>query len=139
MTGELERACQHIVRGNLVRDVDDRVALGLLDNEQAESQRHYRAALALDGRDAYLKGAYADFLLDNGRLLRARFNWLQRFWHGGDVEVADRQLLVNGKMPGTISMYVWERSGGLRRYVAVCHLLGERPIRIRERAELILQ
>ena len=26
------------------------------------------------------------------------------------------QLLVNGKMPGTISMFVWERAGGLRRY-----------------------
>jgi pilus assembly protein CpaC len=29
------------------------------------------------------------------------------------------QLLVNGKMPGTISMFVWERSGGLRRYEVV--------------------
>jgi len=26
------------------------------------------------------------------------------------------QLLVNGKTPGTISMFVWERAGGLRRY-----------------------
>src|SRR5258708_24766400 len=26
------------------------------------------------------------------------------------------QLLVNGKMPGTISMFVWERSGTLRQY-----------------------
>jgi pilus assembly protein CpaC len=26
------------------------------------------------------------------------------------------QLLVNGKMPGTISMFVWERSGALRQY-----------------------
>jgi pilus assembly protein CpaC len=37
-------------------------------------------------------------------------------------EVADAmvtsssQLLVNGKMPGTISMFVWERSGALRQY-----------------------
>lgn len=29
------------------------------------------------------------------------------------------QLLVNGKMPGTISMFVWERSGALRRYEVV--------------------
>jgi len=33
------------------------------------AERHYRAALALDSNDAYLKGAYADFLLDNGRPL----------------------------------------------------------------------
>lgn len=26
------------------------------------------------------------FLLDNDRILRARINWLQRFWHGGDVK-----------------------------------------------------
>src|SRR3990172_2748140 len=26
------------------------------------------------------------------------------------------QLLINGKTPGTISMFVWERAGGLRRY-----------------------
>src|SRR6476660_1279825 len=26
------------------------------------------------------------------------------------------QLLVNGKMPGTISMFVWERNGSLRQY-----------------------
>jgi Tfp pilus assembly protein PilF len=31
------------------------------------AERHFRAALALDPRDAYLKGAYADFLLDRGR------------------------------------------------------------------------
>ncbi len=31
------------------------------------AERHYRAALALDPADAYLKGAYADFLLENGR------------------------------------------------------------------------
>lgn len=29
------------------------------------------------------------------------------------------ELLVNGKMPGTISMFVWERSGALRRYEVV--------------------
>jgi pilus assembly protein CpaC len=29
------------------------------------------------------------------------------------------QLLVNGKMPGTISMFVWERSGTLRQYEIV--------------------
>lgn len=31
------------------------------------AERHYRAALSLDSSDAYLKGSYADFLLDNGR------------------------------------------------------------------------
>jgi Tfp pilus assembly protein PilF len=31
------------------------------------SERHFREALALDPRDAYLKGAYADFLLDHDR------------------------------------------------------------------------
>lgn len=31
------------------------------------AEQHYRAALALDPNDAYLKGAYADFLLDGGR------------------------------------------------------------------------
>ena len=29
------------------------------------------------------------------------------------------QLLVNGKMPGTISMFVWDRGGALRRYEVV--------------------
>jgi pilus assembly protein CpaC len=38
------------------------------------------------------------------------------------AEVADvlvtspTQLLINGKMPGTISMFVWDRGGALRRY-----------------------
>jgi pilus assembly protein CpaC len=35
------------------------------------------------------------------------------------VVTSANQLLVNGKLPGTISMYVWERSGGLRRYEIV--------------------
>lgn len=35
------------------------------------------------------------------------------------VVTSSTQLLVNGKMPGTISMYVWERSGGLHRYEIV--------------------
>ena len=35
------------------------------------------------------------------------------------VVTSSNQLLVNGKMPGTISMYVWERSGGLHRYEVV--------------------
>ncbi len=35
------------------------------------------------------------------------------------VVTSANQLLVNGKMPGTISMYVWERTGGLRRYEIV--------------------
>ncbi len=29
------------------------------------------------------------------------------------------QLLVNGKMPGTISMFVWDRGGAIRRYEVV--------------------
>jgi pilus assembly protein CpaC len=29
------------------------------------------------------------------------------------------QLLINGKMPGTISMFVWDRAGSLRRYELV--------------------
>jgi pilus assembly protein CpaC len=35
------------------------------------------------------------------------------------VVTSSNQLLINGKMPGTISMYVWERSGGLKRYEVV--------------------
>jgi pilus assembly protein CpaC len=35
------------------------------------------------------------------------------------VVTSASQLLVNGKIPGTISMYVWERSGALRRYEVV--------------------
>jgi pilus assembly protein CpaC len=31
------------------------------------------------------------------------------------------QLLINGKTPGTISMFVWERSGALRRYEIAVH------------------
>jgi pilus assembly protein CpaC len=31
------------------------------------------------------------------------------------------QLLVNGKTPGTISMFVWERAGALRRYEIAVH------------------
>lgn len=30
-----------------------------------------------------------------------------------------QQLLINGKTPGTISMFVWERSGGVKRYEVV--------------------
>ncbi|HEY5862291.1 MAG TPA: hypothetical protein VIX61_04330, partial [Casimicrobiaceae bacterium] len=33
----------------------------------AAAERHFRAALVLDPGDGYLKGAYADFLLDTGR------------------------------------------------------------------------
>jgi pilus assembly protein CpaC len=35
------------------------------------------------------------------------------------VVTSSNQLLINGKTPGTISMYVWERSGGLHRYEIV--------------------
>jgi Flp pilus assembly secretin CpaC len=29
---------------------------------------------------------------------------------------SSKQLLLNGKLPGAISMYVWDRQGTLRRY-----------------------
>ena len=29
------------------------------------------------------------------------------------------QLLINGKMPGTISMFVWDRGGALKRYEVI--------------------
>jgi pilus assembly protein CpaC len=32
---------------------------------------------------------------------------------------APSQLLVNGKMPGTISMFVWDRAGAVRRYEVI--------------------
>ena len=41
------------------------------------------------------------------------------------AEIADAmvtsptQLLINGKMPGTISMFVWDKGGALRRYEVV--------------------
>lgn len=35
--------------------------------DAAAAERHFREALTLDSRDAYLKGAYADFLLDCDR------------------------------------------------------------------------
>jgi len=35
--------------------------------DRARAEAHFMAALALDPRDAYLKGAYADFLLERGR------------------------------------------------------------------------
>ena len=37
------------------------------NGDAAAADAHFRAARALDPRDAYLKGAYADFLLDQGR------------------------------------------------------------------------
>jgi Tfp pilus assembly protein PilF len=36
--------------------------------DAAAAELHFREALALDARDAYLMGAYADFLLDQGRV-----------------------------------------------------------------------
>ncbi len=35
------------------------------------------------------------------------------------VVTSANQLLVNGKMPGTISMFVWDRAGAIRRYELV--------------------
>ena len=43
------------------------------------------------------------------------------------------QLLVNGKTPGTISMFVWQRGGGLKRYeVAVQRDLAKLQIQLKE-------
>jgi pilus assembly protein CpaC len=43
------------------------------------------------------------------------------------------QLLVNGKTPGTISMFVWERGGSLRRYeIAVQRDLATLQTRLKE-------
>ena len=43
------------------------------------------------------------------------------------------QLLVNGKAPGTISMFVWERAGGLRRYeIAVLRDLARLQAQLKE-------
>jgi hypothetical protein len=50
------------------------------------------------------------FLLKNDRLLRARFNFLQRFWHGGEVE--DRSVYGTGigfrghAKPGNITTFI---------------------------------
>jgi Tfp pilus assembly protein PilF len=41
-------------------------------NDPAAAERNFRAALALGIKDAYLLGAYADFLLDRGRSAEAR-------------------------------------------------------------------
>jgi tetratricopeptide (TPR) repeat protein len=41
-------------------------------DDPAAAERHFRAALALGIKDAYLLGAYADFLLDRGRVAEAR-------------------------------------------------------------------
>jgi pilus assembly protein CpaC len=35
------------------------------------------------------------------------------------LATSSSQLLLNGKTPGTISMFVWERAGGVRRYEVV--------------------
>jgi Flp pilus assembly protein TadD len=40
--------------------------------DDAAAERHYRAALALDIKDVYLLGSYADFLLDQGRPAEVR-------------------------------------------------------------------
>ena len=43
------------------------------------------------------------------------------------------QLLLNGKMPGTISMFVWQRGGALRRYeIAVQRDLARLEERLKE-------
>ena len=80
------------------------------DADAAEA--HFRAALALGGRDPYLQGAYADFLLDRGRasevvamlkdsarndslllrlaLAEARLPYLQDAYHAHRADLAAR-------------------------------------------------
>jgi uncharacterized protein (TIGR02996 family) len=41
--------------------------IAVRDGNNAVAESHFRAALAADPRDAYARGAYADFLLDAGR------------------------------------------------------------------------
>jgi len=60
-------------------DVEDRLWALTVLAETAEqlgdapaAEQHYRAALALGRRNIYLIGAYADFLLDQNRLIEAR-------------------------------------------------------------------
>ena len=80
-----------------------------------------QARVIINGRHVYLgrygtaaaKGEYNRLIrewLDNGRLLRARFNWLQRFYHGADVE--DRSVYGTGvgfrghAKPGDITTFI---------------------------------
>lgn len=64
--------------GNRVWALTILAELALRRGDWAAAGMHFRAALALDGQDPYLLGAYADFLLDRGRagevvaLLRGR-------------------------------------------------------------------
>ena len=32
---------------------------------------------------------------------------------------APQQLLINGKTPGTISLFVWDRAGGIKTYEVI--------------------
>jgi len=76
LSGGAERAYAELLRV-LVRPGTDAVTIEWALTLAAEiarrrgdavaAERHFRAALALDPADAYLKGAYADFLLDAGR------------------------------------------------------------------------
>jgi Tfp pilus assembly protein PilF len=52
-----------------VREWEQKLAAEIAERrgDPLAAERHFRAALALDPRDAYLKGAYADFLLDRDR------------------------------------------------------------------------
>ena len=77
MNGDAERSCRllgaTLDRSASARPADKLWALTVLAETSArigsadEAGRYFATALALGQRDAYLLGAYADFLLDQGR------------------------------------------------------------------------
>ena len=81
LTGDADNACRLVENAldrNASADVPTRRwALTLLAETSArrgrppEAERYFRQAFALGQRDAYLLGAYADFLLDTGAAQRA--------------------------------------------------------------------
>lgn len=83
--------------------------------DDAAAERHFRGALALDPRDAYLKGAFADFLLDHGRprevlsLLRADTR--------NDVLLL-RLVLAERKLPGEGAAFAAHRADLAARFDA---------------------
>jgi len=77
LTGEAERSCALLEKAldeSASAPTSEKLwALGLLAetsarlDRAAEAEQFYRRAIALGQRDSYLLGAYADFLLDQGR------------------------------------------------------------------------
>jgi len=76
LSGDAERAYADLLRV-LARPVTDAgvvewaltlaAEIAQRRGDSVSAEQHFRAALALDPNDAYLKGAYADFLLDSKR------------------------------------------------------------------------